>query len=78
MSDVNRIAKALRKAKRDGVCEGRWFTCGKETYNVNKLLCDCLTVIEEMSDAIHDMYYACIDAEEAASGKRYLILEDKK
>lgn len=76
--DIDRVAKALRKAKKDGVCEGRWFTYGKETYNVNQLLCDSLAVIEAMSDAIRDMYDACIAADEAAAGKRFFILEDRQ
>lgn len=79
MKDINIIAKALRMAKSFKVCEDRSFRYDgmDEPYNVNELLSDALEAMETMSSAIHDMYFACIDAEEAAIGKRYLVLEDE-
>ena len=78
MNDINDVAKALRFARSFKVCEDRSFRYDgmKEPYNVNKLLCDSLETIETMSSAIHDMYFACIDAEETAIGKLRLVLED--
>ena len=78
MSDINNVAKALRLAKSFKVCEDRSFRYDgmKEPYNVNKLLCDALEAIETMSEAIKDMYFACINAEEAAIGNWCLVLED--
>lgn len=78
MNDINNVAKALRIAKKFNICKDIEFNGGEmsEPYNVNKLLCDALEAIETMSEAIKDMYFACINAEEAAIGNWRLVLED--